>query len=140
MSRSNYDDECENLGLYRQAVRRAIEGKRGQAFIREMLDALNAMTVKRLTAHVFVEGDAVCAMGAVALARDKIEELEHMDMEDEGPWKAGLLLGIAPSMAAEIAYENDEGFWPETPEQRHARMVRWCEQSLRPQEKMSPST
>ena len=38
MSRSGYSDDCETMGLWRGAVERAIYGKRGQTFLREMAD------------------------------------------------------------------------------------------------------
>lgn len=45
MSRSGYTDEYGDgdplaLGRWRQAVKRSIEGKRGQAMLRELLEAL----------------------------------------------------------------------------------------------------
>ncbi len=48
MSRSGYSDDCDNLQLWRQAVDRAISGKRGQAVLREMLASLEALPQKRL--------------------------------------------------------------------------------------------
>lgn len=48
MSRSGYtddygDDDPLAHGRWRQAVKRSIEGKRGQALLRELLEALNVM-------------------------------------------------------------------------------------------------
>lgn len=133
MSRSGYSDECENLGLYRAAVERAIHGKRGQAFLREMAAALDAMPVKELIAHDIVDPDGqACAIGAVALAR-------RMDVEGLDPYDQGDVakrFGIARSMAAEIAYENDEcgpffGLEKETPAARWKRMRKWVEEQLK---------
>jgi hypothetical protein len=42
MSRSGYDDEGD-FGLWRGTVLAAIRGKRGQAFLREMKTAMDAM-------------------------------------------------------------------------------------------------
>ncbi len=137
MSRSGYsDDYCDdNRGcLYRSAVESAIHGRRGQAFLREMLAALDALPEKRLIQNMLVEGGAVCALGAVGKARGldmtrfalKDDDDDNIDMGDA---MAGLF-GIARAMAAEIMYENDEGTWAEeTPEQRFARMLRWIERN-----------
>ena len=48
MSRSGYSDDCENLGLWRGAVEKSIKGKRGQAFLKEMLVALDSLPEKKL--------------------------------------------------------------------------------------------
>jgi hypothetical protein len=73
MSRSGYSDDCDEpylLNLYRANVDRTIAGKRGQAFLREMAAALDAMPVKELVADDIVRDENhVCAIGSVALAR-----------------------------------------------------------------------
>ena len=64
MSRSGYSDDCSGreLNLWRGAVESAIRGKRGQAFLREMLVALDAMPEKRLIAGELVTPTGeVCA-------------------------------------------------------------------------------
>ena len=62
MSRSGYTDDCENLEMWRGAVRQAIRGKRGQAFLREMLLALDEMSNHRL-----IQDDLITAEGDVQL-------------------------------------------------------------------------
>lgn len=142
MSRSGYSDDCDNLGLWRGAVERAIKGKRGQTLLRAMADALDAMPVKRLIPSALVRADGeCCALGAVALAKQiDTKKVDETDRE----W-VGRLFGIAPAMAAEIAYENDEAaprgrydddrgwvpFGPETPEQRWARMRAWVAKQIK---------
>lgn len=105
MSRSGYSNDCENLGLWRQAVARAIHGKRGQSFLREMADALDAMPVKELIAGDVVRNDnGVCAIGSVALARKlDVTEIDIYDGES-----VGKSFGVARALACEIAWENDE--------------------------------
>lgn len=128
MGRSNYceDDDDNTHGLWRGAVSRAIEGKRGQAFLRELAAALDAMPVKELIAEELVtEEGKCCAMGAVALARKlDVSKIEETDSGDVGE-----AFGIARALAAEIAYENDDdfGYGPrgETPAQRWQRMRAW---------------
>lgn len=106
MSRSGYTDDYDDIGslnLYRANVDRALSGKRGQAFLREMVAALDAMPVKELVADELVrDATHVCAIGAAKT------------------------FGIARAMAAEIAYENDESGRAETPAQRWERMRAWA--------------
>lgn len=131
MSRSGYTDDCEHLFLWRGAVRRAINGKRGQAFLREMRSALDALPEKRLARNTLVDPKhGCCAMGAVAIARGV--DVSHVDPQDTDD--VSRLMGIAPAMAAEIAYENDEGsvrWYDQTPEQRWQRMSDWVDSCLR---------
>jgi hypothetical protein len=116
-------------GLHQQALDLAIAGKRGQTFFRDLIAALDAMPVKRLASSVFVgERGECCAMGAVALHRRlapaEIAALAYDDSGDE-PMDRGAVaeaLDIAPSLATDVAYENDEGAWSETDEQRWQRM------------------
>lgn len=124
MSRSGYSDDCENLCLWRKAVDNAIGGKRGQAFLYEMLHAMAA-----LPEHKLIDGDleregSVCAIGSVGKARGI--DMTGIDVEDRDA--VAKLFGIAPALAAEIVYMNDEAEWhAETPEQRFARMRKWIE-------------
>lgn len=126
MSRSGYSTDLTNWSMicWRGAVANAIRGQRGQAFLREMLEALDAMPVKRLIAEELAAGGDVCAMGAVASKRGL--DCTHIDPEDRD--QVASALGIAGALAAEIAFENDEGgtYWRrETPEERWVRMRAW---------------
>jgi hypothetical protein len=138
MSRSGYSEDLEQWDLirWRGAVNSAIRGKRGQAFLREMLAAMDAMPEKRLIAHELAEPKyieighwglhegppLVCAIGSVGEARGI--DMSEIDPEDRET--VANVFGISPAMVAEIVYENDEcGHWKETPEHRFARMRRW---------------
>jgi hypothetical protein len=128
VSRAGYSDDgdCERypVALWRTAVYRAIDGKRGQAFLREMADALDALPTKELiVGEIVSDSKQVCAIGAVALARNlDVSGLDVYDGDDVGG-----VFGIAQAMAREIAYENDErGRREETPAERWARMRKWC--------------
>jgi len=125
--------------MWRGAVLRAIRGKRGQAFLREMRDALDAMPVKRLVAHDLVTPDGeCCAMGAVALKRGQ----DVSDIDETEPDEVAGAFNIAHALAAEIAYKNDEcgpvAWNPrtygsvdcETPEERWKRMRDWVEKQI----------
>lgn len=140
MSRSGYSDDCDydqNLNLYRANVDRTIAGKRGQAFLREMAAALDAMPVKELVADDIVRDENhVCAIGSVALAR-------KMDVANVDPYdgdSVAAAFGISRILACEIAYKNDEcsptryertpeGYSRrlpgETPAERWLRMRKW---------------
>jgi hypothetical protein len=134
MSRSGYsycsDFEYNAIGLWRGAVRRAVHGKRGQAFLAELVNALDAMPVKELIAgEVVRDTEHVCALGSVALARKlDVSELEIDDGEE-----VGATLGIARALACEIAYENDEAATSkETPAERWQRMRQWAVEQIHP--------
>ena len=132
MSRSGYTDDCEGWDLirWRGAVNSAIKGARGQAFLKEMLTALDAMPEKKLIAGELAEGDAVCALGAVGKARGVA--MDGIDPEDRE--RVARAFGIAEALAAEIVFENDQDFYysKETPEERFARMRRWIEGQIEP--------
>lgn len=123
MSRAGYSNDLEQWALirWRGAVVAAFKGKRGQAFLREMLAALDAMPQKRLVASELEKDGDVCALGCVGRQRGLVQT--EIDPEDyEHVAKA---FGIAEAMAREIEYHNDEGEWNETPEQRWTRMRAW---------------
>lgn len=128
MSRSGYSDDCDNLELYRAAVDRAMSGKRGQAFLRELANALDSMPEKSLIAGELVsESGAVCAIGAVCKARAL--DVSHIDYED--PYSVAMAIGVARSMAAEIAYMNDEYEpRPEESAKRWERMRKWVQENI----------
>lgn len=133
MGRSGYQDDWDGDGrpeLYRNAVKRAIEGKRGQVFFKKLAEAMDAMPVKALIAGELVnEKGECCTMGVLCKTRGL--DISQIDYED--PDQVGNLLNIAPSLAAEIAYLNDDDFREyknESPEQRWQRMRKWVSDKL----------
>jgi hypothetical protein len=134
MSRSGYvdtgdweDDEIGTLNLYRANVARSIRSKRGQAFLREMAAAMDAMPEKFLIADELVTAEGeVCAIGSVCKARG----LDVSGTDPEEPDEVAKLVGISRILAAEIEYENDEGGWHENDEQRWTRMRHWIDSNL----------
>ncbi len=105
MSRHGYSDNCENLAMWRGVIASATRGKRGQAFFRALVAALDAMPEKRL-----VEGEledkegAVCALGCLGKARGV--DLGSVDTHD---WDAlGEMFNITHQLAQEVMYVNDE--------------------------------
>jgi hypothetical protein len=108
MSRSGYtdcDDSSYPLDFYRHTVDRSIRGKRGQAFLRDLLAALDAMPEKRLIAHELIENGQVCTLGCAGIAKGV--DVSKVDPEDHDT--LGKLLNIANPLVREIEYENDEG-------------------------------
>lgn len=132
MSRSGYVDDFDDplvLGRYRQAVKRAIEGRRGQAFLRELADAMDAMPEKALIADELIDSEgSCCAIGVVCQSRG----IDVSAVDPSCPASVGELVGIAKSMAAEIEFENDQDFYfcDESPERRWERMRKWVDDQL----------
>ena len=138
MGRSGYtDDFDDNWGLikWRGQVSSAIRGKRGQAFLRELRDALDAMPEKRLVKSadgeiVNDEGDC-CALGSVALARgmpnaQELDSTDHELMADT--------FNVAHQLVQEVEWMNDEWFGEyskKTPEDRWHWMRDWVGKKIR---------
>lgn len=130
MSRSGYCDDMENtweLIRWRGAVNSAIKGKRGQALLLEMATALDAMPIKRLITNDLVSSEGeVCALGAVA----KHRALDVKELDPEDSEQVACTFNIAEALAKEIVYENDEGHYNETPEERWVRIRGWVSDNL----------
>jgi hypothetical protein len=83
VSRSGYSDDMDDQWQFirwRGTVKSAIRGKRGQAFLREMLVAMDAMPEKRLVASELEAEGQVCAIGSVGRARGI--DMSKLDPED----------------------------------------------------------
>ena len=114
MSRSGYcddygDDDPLALGRYRAQVASAIRGRRGQALLRELLAALDAMLDKQLVAGELEADGQFCALGVVGHARGlNLASLDTYDVESLGG-----TFNIADQLAREIMWVNDEyiGAW-----------------------------
>jgi hypothetical protein len=126
MGRHGYHDDCDDtlaLGRWRAQVKSAIRGKRGQKFLRELVAALEALPEKRLVKGTLQsEEGGVCAIGSVGVKRS-------LDMKEFDPYDAeglGETFDIAHQMVRAIEYENDEGAYKETPEERWERMLKWA--------------
>ncbi len=130
MSRSGYSDDCDmDWGLirWRGQVASAIRGKRGQAFLRELVEALDAMPEKRLIAHELQAGGEVCAIGSVGARRGI--DMTKLDPEDYDG--IAHTFGVASPLVQEIEFENDDAFWNATPEQRWQHMRAWAVSNLK---------
>lgn len=131
MTRSGYVNDWDYdrwaTICWRGAVARAIKGKRGQAFLQEMLEAMATLPEKKLIDHDLQREGSVCAIGAVGKARGI--DMASIDPEDRET--VAKVFGIAPALAAEITFMNDEARpYTETPEERFAQMRKWIESEL----------
>lgn len=114
---------------WRGQVASAIRGKRGQAFLRELLAALDAMPTKRLVANDLQDAQGeVCTLGCIAKARN----VDTTGLTDDG-WADNEAiaerLGIAHQLVTEIEFMNDD-WTSETPEQRWVRMRAWVAEQI----------
>lgn len=125
MSRSGFSEwdgedqwaMIRSMGAYRSAVR----GKRGQAFLKDLLAALEAMTDRRLIHDEFVDlNGETCALGAIG----KVRGIDMSAWDPEGidtPEVAAKCFNVSPSLTRAIIWENDDSYGV-TPEQRWAYM------------------
>lgn len=129
MSRAGYSDDCDQWDLirWRGQVASAIRGKRGQAFLRELIDALDALAEKRLIAHDLEFGGSVCALGSVGLKRG----IDMTPLDPEDPEGLAEVFGIAHQLVREVEFMNDEAHWNDTPENRWRRMRAWAVENLK---------
>jgi hypothetical protein len=109
MSRHGYDDDNDGEAWgyirWRGQVASAVRGKRGQKLLVDLLNALDAMPVKRLVAGELQNGSDVCAIGCVGLARGlPIAEIDPYDTN-----RLAQELNAAQPLIQEIEYMNDDG-------------------------------
>lgn len=136
MSRAGYNDDFFDWHtiMYRGQVASTIKGKKGQAFLRELADALDAMPEKRLIAHDLQTGGNVCAIGSVGARRGL--DMDKLDPED--PDRIAAAFGITHQLVREIEYMNDEGFYGSSPEERWKFMRNWVEQQIKVKKQVVP--
>lgn len=133
MSRSGYSDDIgDNWQIikWRGMVASSIRGKRGQKFLRELLTALDEMPVKELIdGELECEDGSVCAIGSLGKKRG----IDMSVLDPEEPEMVAKAFDIAPCLASEVVYENDEHSYSETPEDRWKRMRAWVVSKLKPE-------
>ena len=125
MSRSGYSDEGSSWDTirWRGAVASALRGKRGQQVLVEILAALDVMPEKELIAEALVTPEGkYCTLGVLGAHRGLA--LDDLDPEDYR--RVAKAFDIAPAMAQEILWENDDDWYEkETPAERWVRMRAW---------------
>lgn len=131
MSRSGYSEDygCDDqweLIRYRGAVTSAIKGARGQAFLKDLLAALDAMPEKRLVHGYLEQSGEVCALGAIGRARGlDLAKFRSDPDDDSSTLNMADALNIAKALAREIVFENDDALDRCTPEVRFSYMRQW---------------
>lgn len=124
MSRSGYSEDCDDnweMIKWRGAVASATRGRRGQAFLRELVEALDAMPMKQLIAGELRQGGEVCALGCIGARRGI--DLESLDPEDHDALAA--VFGIAAPLVQELEWFNDEAQSGVTPAARWVNVRHW---------------
>lgn len=140
MSRSGYVEDNEDplqYGRWRAAVKSALQGKRGQALLRDLAQTLDAMEDKRLYPGSFATAEGeYCTLGALGAKRGiKMDDLG--DEYDCDTKRVGERFGIAPAMAAEIMWLNDEYLVekviknPDHARERWLKMREWIDKNLK---------
>lgn len=147
MNRAGYTDDFDSQEdqwahiRWRGQVTSVIRGKNGQEFLRELLEALDAMPVKRLIQHDFIVGAPafippalsqhvipdVCALGALGVKRGI--DLAMIDPEDY--CVVSYVFGIPHQLAREIEFMNDDAYGHVTPEERWQKMHDWIASQLK---------
>lgn len=109
------------------ALRKAMKSSRGQAFLVELRNALDALPEKILVANAFEQDGAYCALGTVARLRGVSIPAYDPDEDSYGiSEETAAALKMAKTLAAEIMEVNDNGSrHDETPEQRWLRVRKW---------------
>lgn len=140
MGRHGYNEDCYEdhlqLGRWRGVIASATRGKRGQAFFRDLVEALDAMPVKELIrGDLENEEGAVCALGA--LGRHQGKDLSAIDIEtceEDYDWSPlGNVFDVAGPLTQEVMWENDEYYRDQSPAERWTRMRSWAIDQLLPE-------
>lgn len=128
MSRSGYSEDLDplELGRWRGQVDSALRGKRGQAFLRDLIAALDALPDKKLVSGNLEKEGSVCALGA--LARLKAVNVGELDTYDYDA--LGETFNIAHQLAQETMHINDE-YYPRDDAARWERVRDWAVAQLR---------
>lgn len=131
MGRSGYTDDggAGSFNLWRGTVSRSIQGKRGQKFLREMAEALDAMETKELIAGELQTECGVCALGSVGTKRG----IDMTKIDPEGYSELGKMFDVSSALIQEIEYVNDEeGDWycARSPAERWVFVRKWVAKQI----------
>ena len=115
MSRIIEAEDCEPwmAGQQAGALRSAVRGRRGQAFLRELVAALGALPAQELAAGALEDPETgcCCAFGAVARARAWGREEIGLDPTDDDIWRPECRLAeafdISETLAWQVIAENE---------------------------------
>jgi hypothetical protein len=142
-SRIDYWDGDGTLpeGLWIGQKLRAINGKRGQALLREVEAALLALPEHRLIEGAMCRDGEVCVLGALAADRERrdgqsfSEALATVEAcfpnDNYPPDDVSDALGITRTLGWLLMEQNDEAAATFTPEQRWDWLFAWVRNKLR---------
>ncbi len=144
MSRSGFSeiDEWDQetilaMGRTKGRITSATRGRRGQAFLRLALSALDRMEDKRLAGGTFGVGDAgcMCLMSSVATETGRASVLSDLDPWDgEGAcFRLAEAFDVAPVLVQDLVWDNDENA-PRDPAKRWEWMRARIASALQEQE------
>lgn len=130
MSRSNYSEDTDDNWQWikwRGTVQSALRGRRGQAFLYEMLHAMHALPEHKLIANDLQSDCGVCAIASIGKARG----VDMSDLDPEDYYGIATKFGVSAALVREIEFVNDEeGPHNEAPEARFVRVRRWIESQI----------
>ena len=141
------EDECYpgQFELWQANCRRSLKGRKGQAALQELEQALLAMPDKRIHRDVLVQPSGeVCAIGALRVEQKVCEGLSRSEavavlaeIDPDYTEEVGVEAGMPTLVAWSVAVENDLDPWRMekrssdwTPEERYQRMLRWVQVQL----------
>jgi hypothetical protein len=130
MSRLYYDDDWDyNVeGLQQGWLRSAIQGKRGQSFLRELVAALDALPTPELSCGALEDAQTgcCCAFGAVRRLRgaENVRLGFHAEEEDITPTYLAEPFGVSETLAWAVVQANEEMHESNT---ELARRRRWAD-------------
>lgn len=151
MSRFDFDGDGEEYpgeyALFEANIDRALAGKRGQAILREMKAALEALPHKRLCQGRLADDGEVCVLGALCVKRlrdtgltfeEAVEkaEREYAEMDAQAlADTAGSRMKLGFHLAWKTMYANDElgeNYKSKTtPEKRFENVMNWINSNLK---------
>jgi len=113
------------------SLERSINSKRGQAFLRELILALNALPEKILIYGDFENSDGYCVMGACLKYRNL--NVREIDDSNEG---LGSIFNIHTEFIEKVIDVNDSPRIIETQTKRWHRVRDWAVSNLKTKEKI----
>ena len=113
--------------LWRANCARSMRGRRGQASLRALKDALLALPAKRLIAHKMQdETGAVCAIGALSRQKGLLSDHDS----DNTTVAVGERCGLPHLVSLQVVIQNDVELAQCTEKQRYVHMLKWIEEQL----------
>lgn len=141
----NEDGDALSQGRWEHNLSRSIAGKKGQAALRELRQALLALPEPKLVTGLFTTAEGLCCtLGALAAYRKGREEgisiteaaralHDAVDPEDSDLHvEEGKKAGLSETLAWHLGYQNDDSyeFGRASPEERFAGVLCWVNENI----------